>query len=96
MKNMILILSGVLLNAFAQIALKQGMRQFGTLSCDWSGVIACGWRVGTNPFVVLGLGMYVVSVGVWLVVLSRVDVSFAYPMLSVGYRRGAVRVLFLR
>ena len=32
-----------------------------------------------------GLGCYGVSVVVWLMVLSRVDVSYAYPMLSVGY-----------
>ena len=44
-----------------------------------------GLRVGMNPFVLLGLGCYVVSVVVWLLVLSRVDVSYAYPMLSVGY-----------
>ena len=71
-KYLPLILTGVLLNAFAQIALKQGMR-------------AIGIKVGFSPFVLLGLAFYGISVIVWLMVLSRVDVSFAYPMLSIGY-----------
>jgi multidrug transporter EmrE-like cation transporter len=33
----------------------------------------------------LGLGSYVVSVAIWLLVLARVEVSYAYPFLSVGY-----------
>ena len=28
---------------------------------------------------------YVISVGVWMMALSRVEVSYAYPLLSVGY-----------
>jgi len=35
--------------------------------------------------VIAGLSCYVFSVGLWLVTLSRVQVSFAYPFLSVGY-----------
>ena len=38
-----------------------------------------------NPYVMAGLTCYVVSVMVWLMVLSRVEVTFAYPLLSIGY-----------
>ena len=84
-KYLPLILTGVLLNAVAQIALKSGMRTIGTFTFSLENIVPIGLRVGMNPYVLLGLGCYVVSVVVWLLVLSRVDVSYAYPMLSVGY-----------
>lgn len=80
-----LILTGVLLNAAAQLALKAGMTRIGHFDFAIANLLPIGWQVGTNPFVALGLFCYVVSVGVWLLVLSRVDVSLAYPMLSIGY-----------
>jgi multidrug transporter EmrE-like cation transporter len=80
-----MILLGVLLNAFAQLALKAGMNRVGHFDFALANAIPIGWQVGTNPFVALGLFCYVVSVGVWLLVLSRVEVSLAYPMLSIGY-----------
>ena len=44
----------------------------------------------SNLWLWLGLLCYAVSVVVWLLALSRVDVSLAYPMLSVGYIVNAV------
>ncbi len=80
-----LILSGVLLNACAQISLKQGMRVIGTFSFSMENFFPVLAKAGANPFILAGLACYVLSVLVWLMVLSRVDVSFAYPLLSVGY-----------
>ncbi|MCA3248570.1 MAG: DMT family transporter [Tagaea sp.] len=80
-----MILLGVLLNAAAQLALKAGMNRIGHFDFALANALPIGWQVGTNPFVALGLVCYVVSVGVWLLVLSRVEVSLAYPMLSIGY-----------
>lgn len=39
----------------------------------------------TQPFIFLGLMAYVLSTACWLAVLSKTDLSFAYPMLSIGY-----------
>ena len=80
-----LILSGVMLNAFAQLALKQGMRNIGRFSFSMENLPTMAWTVGSNPFVLAGLACYAVSVILWLLVLSRVEVSYAYPLLSVGY-----------
>ena len=80
-----MILLGVLLNAAAQLALKQGTRQIGVFDFSLANIWPIGWQIGTNPFILLGLLCYAISVVVWILVLSRVDVSFAYPMLSVGY-----------
>lgn len=80
-----LILAGVLLNATAQLALKQGMRQVGEFAFRLENLFSVGLRVFLNPYVIGGLTCYVVSVVIWLMVLSRVEVSYAYPLLSVGY-----------
>lgn len=80
-----LILAGVLLNALAQLTLKQGMRSIGHFSFSMDSLLRMSMTIGFNPFILAGLACYVVSVVVWLLVLSRVEVSYAYPLLSVGY-----------
>ena len=54
-----------------------------------------GWKLATQPFIVAGLGCYVISVVVWIMALSRVEVSIAYPMLSVGYVLNAAAAWYL-
>lgn len=80
-----LILFGVLLNAGAQLLLKAGMTQIGHFEFTLANAVPIGIKVMANPPIITGLCMYVMSVVVWLLVLSRVQVSFAYPMLSIGY-----------
>jgi multidrug transporter EmrE-like cation transporter len=80
-----LIILGVLLNAVAQLALKQGMRTIGYFDFRWENCGSVIPAVATSPYVIGGLTCYVISVVVWLLVLSRVEVSFAYPLLSIGY-----------
>jgi len=90
-----LIMLGVMLNAAAQLFLKEGMRRIGHFEFIWANIIPIGFMVAGNLFVLAGLACYVVSVGVWLLVLSRVEVSFAYPLLSVGYIVNAVAGYYL-
>lgn len=80
-----LILLGVFLNAAAQLALKQGMRQIGYFEFMPSNIGRIFLAVAGNEYIWAGLICYVISVVVWLLVLSRVEVSYAYPLLSVGY-----------
>jgi len=81
----ILILLGVFLNSGAQILLKAGMRHIGHFDFTLSNFFPISWQIAINPWILLGLVSYVISVAVWLLVLSRVDVSIAYPMVSLGY-----------
>jgi multidrug transporter EmrE-like cation transporter len=78
------ILAGVLLNAAAQLLLKAG-----------TNAVPLGLRLAIEPHVLGGLACYVVSVVVWLVALSRVPVSIAYPMLSIGYVVNAIAARYL-
>lgn len=90
-----LILLGVLLNAGAQLLLKAGMTQIGHFEFSLSNAWPIGLKVAGNPPIISGLFLYVLSVAVWLLVLSRVQVSYAYPMLSIGYIVNAVAAYYL-
>jgi multidrug transporter EmrE-like cation transporter len=91
----LLILLGVLLNAAAQLLLKAGMSQIGHFEFTLANTLPISFKVMGNPPIITGLFLYVVSVGVWLLVLSRVQVSYAYPMLSIGYIVNAVAAYYL-
>ena len=91
-----LVLLGVLLNAAAQLCLKAGTNVVGRFEFTSANLVPVGLRLATQPFILAGLACYVVSVVVWIMALSRVQVSIAYPMLSIGYIVNALaaRALF--
>jgi drug/metabolite transporter (DMT)-like permease len=76
---------GVLLNALAQLGLKAATRVSGPLVVGDSGVLRRALELLTVPSLWYALCAYGLSVIVWLVGLSRVPVSQAYPLLSLGY-----------
>ena len=80
-----LILLSVLMNAAAQLLLKAGMNRIGEFAFSWSNIMPIMLKVAISPLILLGLFIYVFSVTIWLLVLSRVDASIAYPMVSLGY-----------
>jgi len=85
-----LVLTGVLLNAVAQLALKASVSDTGIISLDMQSLLSSAGSLATNLWLWLGLICYAISVVVWILALSRVDVSIAYPMLSIGYIVNAV------
>ncbi len=68
------------LNALAQIFLRHGIK-------DSDFQASFGWLVGMllTPGIIGGMTCYLVSIVLWLAVLSRVQVSIAYPFQSLGY-----------
>ncbi|MFM7718036.1 MAG: EamA family transporter [Actinomycetota bacterium] len=80
-----LILASVLLAAVAQVTLKAGMNQVrdghGVVGADVASIRA----VAGTPLVWLGLFLFGISALVWLGVLSRTSLSFAYPFASLTY-----------
>ena len=89
------LMAGVLLNATAQLLLKAGTNRVGEFAFTVDNVVPIGTKLALSPFILGGLGCYVVSVAVWILGLSRVPVSVAYPMLSVGYIVNAVLAYLL-
>ena len=81
------VICGVLLNAVAQLLLKAGASSTGPILIGAPGTALArsALDLAQHPAILGGLACYAVSVVVWIVALSRVDVSIAYPMLSIGY-----------
>lgn len=80
-----MLFTGVLLNAGAQLLLKAGTNAVGHFEFVAANIVPVGWRLATEPHIMGGMVCYVLSLAVWIVGLSRIPVSVAYPMLSIGY-----------
>jgi multidrug transporter EmrE-like cation transporter len=79
------VLTGVLLNAVAQLFLKAATNATGPLNLARGHLIEPLSRLALSPPLWAGLLCYGVSVCVWIAALYRAPVSIAYPMLSIGY-----------
>ena len=90
-----LVLTGVLLNAIAQLLLKAGAGSLANVELRVSNAAAIASRLVFNVPIIAGLGCYVLSVVVWILALARVEVSVAYPMLSLGYVVNALAAWWL-
>jgi len=88
--SFVLILAGVVLNATAQLFLKAGTNAVGRFEFTASNALPVGVKLALQPFILAGMVCYAVSLVVWIMALSRVPVSVAYPMLSIGYVINAV------
>lgn len=82
----LLILCSVLLSSIAQIVLKTGMSNTSVLNAiQTASSLQIFKAITTNFYVIGGLGLYFASAAVWLFVLAKVDVSFAYPFVGLGF-----------
>jgi len=79
------ILFTVMTNAAAQIMLKFGMISLGPLNFTADTLVQRIFQIVFNPWVFGGLTVFVISMASHLYVLSKVDLSFAYPFLSLAY-----------
>ncbi|MGP1683181.1 MAG: 4-amino-4-deoxy-L-arabinose transferase, partial [Giesbergeria sp.] len=77
-----LLMLGVFLNATAQLLLKAGTNAVGQFEFSAGNIVPVGMKLALEPHIMGGMTCYVVSLVVWIMGLSRVEVSIAYPMLS--------------
>ncbi|MGK0324057.1 MAG: multidrug transporter EmrE-like cation transporter [Psychroserpens sp.] len=80
-----LILCSILLSVSAQILLKHGMSDLGIEKAFQSSTFNGLLFMATHISIIGGLFTYVASAGAWLYVLSKVDVSKAYPFVGLGF-----------
>jgi multidrug transporter EmrE-like cation transporter len=80
-----LIMIGVLLGAAAQLLLKAGTNAVGQFDFHWQNALPIATKMAQQPAIVAGLSCYAFSLIVWIMALSRVPVSVAYPMVAIGY-----------
>lgn len=85
MKNIFLILFSVSLAVTGQFFLKKGMMDVGEIQLSITVPVFLIKKIFSNFKLFLGFTLFGVSSFVWLVVLSKVPLSLAYPMVSVGY-----------
>lgn len=90
-----LLMTGVLLNAAAQLLLKAGTNAVGHFEFSLDNLLPVGMKIAFQPYIMGGMACYAISLVVWIMGLSRVPVSVAYPMLSVGYVLNAVAAWYL-
>ena len=86
--NVFMIITSVLLNCAAQLLIRKGMLQVGEI--DMVGMFSQFGMLISNLWLWGAMICYALSILLWMAVLSRVEVSFAYPFLSIGYVVAAV------
>lgn len=95
MRYIVFILFTVMTNAAAQLMLKQGMITLGPISFEGVNPVVRMFQIVFSPWVFLGLATFVISMASHLYVLSKVELSFAYPFLSLAYVAVAVFAYFV-
>lgn len=83
--NIIIILLSIVMSSTAHVLLKKGMMTHASNGISSDGVFSLVWVVVTNVWVMGGMFLHVSALVIWLLALSKVDISFAYPFLALGY-----------
>lgn len=89
-----LVLSAVLLGSLAQLLLKVGTTAIGHFTFTSDNLLPIGWKLATQPYIMGGMLFYALSLVLWLMALSRLEVSVAYPLVSLGYVLTALAAWF--
>jgi len=91
-KSILLILLSIGIAVGGQVLLKLGLNKMGSVNVSsLSGLGHLFLGIIKSPMVITGLFCYVISAAIWLVVLSAVELSFAYPFIGLTY----VLILFI-
>ena len=80
-----LILFVVFTNFFSQVLLKKGMTEIGEFELRGGNLWSVGIAVVTSWTIITGIIVMMVSLASHLVVLSRVELSYAYPFLGLSF-----------
>ncbi|OGB86990.1 hypothetical protein A3H38_03615 [candidate division WOR-1 bacterium RIFCSPLOWO2_02_FULL_46_20] len=83
MTNYLLLGVSILLAVTGQLLMKKGMMVVGSFPA--SQMLQHILPMFLSPFVFFGFACFAASSLFWLVVLSRLELSFVYPMVSVAY-----------
>ena len=90
-----LVLAAIVIGTGGQLLLKAGVNTIGAFAFSLDNVLPVGMKLALEPRILVGLSCYVVSLTFWILALSRVEVSVAYPMGSIGFALNAVLAWWL-
>ncbi len=85
MHPLVAALASIAMSVAAQFALKHGMESGGRAAMADGFSLRGAWLLFTNPGVLGGLALYALGAVVWLAVLTRWEVSKAYPLVGLGF-----------
>ena len=91
----VLVIISVLFNVIAQLLLKKGVTIFEKLDFSIDTMIKLFVGIFTNIYIFSGMFCFVMSAFLWLFVLTKIQVSIAYPLGSLGYIFTAVLAYFI-
>jgi multidrug transporter EmrE-like cation transporter len=90
-----LVAAAVLLGTAGQLLLKAGTNAVGHFEFTLANALPVGLRVVLEPRIAGGVACYAAGLVIWIMALSRTEVSVAYPMLSVGFALNALLAWWL-
>ena len=85
----------VLLGVAAQLLLKAGTNAVGRFAFSLDSVVPVGLQLALEPRILGGTGCYALSLVLWVMALSRTEVSVMYPMVSIGFALNALLAWWL-
>lgn len=85
LRPFLLLLIALSFTVTGELLLKHGMNKVGVLSLQPNLIVPMLARTFTTPQVLMGFASVFTGSLFWLAVISRIDLSLAYPMLSIGY-----------
>ena len=80
----------IIFNVIGQLLLKHGMNRIGNFKISLETLLPVFIKAFLSPYILLGLCCYVTGFLIWLIVLAKAEVSYAYPLISLGYVLTAV------
>lgn len=97
-KTLCLLLFSICIGITGQFCLKEGvMASSGRIAISSLPEVLAGLQlIFSHPMIWLGLGLYALGSISWLLVLSRVDLSYAYPMMGFAYVITVALAAFIR
>lgn len=85
-KSVTLIFACIAIGVTGQTLLKSGMTKIGRIdSIALANPLPVLGKMASSPVILLAIALYVIGTLLWLVVLSRENLSFAYPLLGLSY-----------
>lgn len=84
MKDFLILFVNVFLTVIGQVLFKHGMNKVGRIDTVRDAFPKL-MHAFLSPYILTGIGIYCFTTLVWLVILSRVKLSIAYPMVASGY-----------
>ncbi|MCD6093865.1 MAG: hypothetical protein J7J51_03655 [Candidatus Omnitrophica bacterium] len=85
MKPLYALFISISLAIVGQILMKSAMLKIGEIHLRWDNLLAMLWKIFSHSTVLLGLLFFGASAFLWLVALSKIKLSLAYPMVAITY-----------